>query len=155
MWNKLTLLTSLVSASLVLLINSACSEPSNSIQVRLHNKGQTHQLDASSRTILQTIAQIETSLISADSVLRLAVDKHFINRIINEQSALEILYPTIREFETAFNGKWLTLDRILVPLNGEFADNVTTIFHGTRNYTSGPLSHQRPLPLSVTEGLLL
>jgi hypothetical protein len=85
--------------------------------------------------------QCEAQLMSADSILRLAVSKPFIERLRKQGLAVEIEYDVSKVF--VINNKTIEIKHLLIPLSGDLAGSITTIFYGMNEYESGPDRNRR------------
>lgn len=100
-----------------------------------------------SRTILDSQAanelrkRCEAQLMSADSILRLAVSKSFIEGLRRQGLAVEIEYQIPKVL--AKGNRTIEIKRLLIPLSGDLAGPITTIFYGTKEYESGPYRNSR------------
>jgi hypothetical protein len=76
---------------------------------------------------------------TADNVLRLATTPELIQGLRAREVALEIVYRRPQSFVIGFNKQTIQVDRLLIPLTGEFAGGgPTTMFHGGSTYAAGP-----------------
>ena len=82
--------------------------------------------------------ECESILLGADSVLRLAIDPEYIRKIKRQGYAVEVVYDNQHEVQIANLRRQISLSRILIPLEGELAGEVATVFFGDGGYKSGP-----------------
>ena len=85
----------------------------------------------------------EAQVRGADGVLRLAVSNDTIAVLQRDAMTVELVYAEPRTFALAVGGGSIVANRLLVPLSGELAGSITTIFHGNPEYRAGPLRNQR------------
>jgi hypothetical protein len=89
---------------------------------------------------------MEEALTSAHDILKLAVSTERIQEFKTKQISLEILYSEPKELRVTKFARTVKLDRMLVPLSGEFAVSPTkqkfvTVFYGLREYGPGPYTN--------------
>lgn len=110
-------------------------EATNAVRVVVHANGEAHRVDEPGTA--EAIRQLcEVKLESATDLLKLAVQRSLIDRLRQDEQAIEIFYP--RPATLTIRGRQVTIDRLLIPLTGDFAGARTTIFYGEGDYTSGP-----------------
>jgi len=106
--------------------------------VDLYINGKKTSLSLSKPEVQQIVQTCEEQLQQADGILRLAVSSEAIEEIKQSAAALEILYGSPKTFVIGFNKNTVEVDRLLIPLTGDFAAQVTTIFLGKGKYMAGP-----------------
>lgn len=113
------------------------------VLVTLHRQGQAlMRLEPGAHHDL--VRACEAQLTGADGILRLAVQDSLIATLRDTELTLEIHYPAPRRFTLDMGGRTLELSRLLIPLSGEYAGPVTTLFYGTEDHWSaGPLRNSR------------
>lgn len=80
----------------------------------------------------------------AEAVLRLAVSEATMARLRQSEVVLEIHFEETQSFVIAgLRGRSEAGRRLLVPLTGELAHEMATIFVGDREYRSGPYRNPR------------
>ena len=89
------------------------------------------------------LALCEAQLTGADGVLRLGVSTQSIDVLRRDVPVLEITYPAPKHFRVALGGREVSASRLLIPLAGDLAGSVTTIFYGNPDYQSGPLRNTK------------
>lgn len=85
------------------------------------------------------VALCEAQLTGADGVLRLGVSSQSIDALRRDVPVLEIVYPAAKRFRVAVGGREISASRLLIPLGGDLAGSITTLFYGNPDYQSGPL----------------
>jgi hypothetical protein len=103
--------------------------------VILYDHGEALVLDAEPSVSL--IERCERDVAAADDVLRLAVSDATTRELKQQELVLEVVYPAVRTISS--RGRALEISRLLVPLSGNLAGELTTIFYGTAGYRHGPL----------------
>ena len=89
------------------------------------------------------VALCEAQLTGADGVLRLGVSSQSIDALRRDGPVLEITYPAPQQFRLVVGGREISASRLLIPLAGDLAGGVTTIFFGNPDYQSGPLRNAK------------
>ena len=89
------------------------------------------------------VALCEAQLTSADGVLRLGVSSQSIEALRREVPVLEITYPAAKQFRLALGGREISASRLLIPLAGDLAGSITTLFYANPDYQSGPLRNSK------------
>ena len=89
------------------------------------------------------VALCEAQLTGADGVLRLGVSSQSIEALRREVPVLEITYPAAKHFRLAPGGREISASRLLIPLGGDLAGSITTLFFGNPDYQSGPLRNTK------------
>ena len=89
------------------------------------------------------VALCEAQLTGADGVLRLGVSSQSIDTLRREVPVLEIIYPAAKHFRLALAGREISASRLLIPLGGDLAGSITTLFYGNPDYQSGPLRNTK------------
>lgn len=108
--------------------------------VIVYDRGRRQPVARDARGVAELVAACEDRLREADGSLRLAVSRQLIDKIQATETALEIVYPEQRTFElTRLGGRTVRARRLLIPLTGELAGEVTTLFVGDARYENGPL----------------
>lgn len=115
------------------------------VQITFVDKGRVTKLAESSETC-DLVAACEEALMSSTNVTRLGVSEATISGIKKADASIEISYPKAREFTIlAFNRK-LIIDRILIPVSGDYAETTdkkkfVVVFYGNGRYEHGPYSN--------------
>ncbi len=110
-------------------------EATNSLRVVVHANGEARRVDEPGSA--EAVRQLcEAKLEEATDLLKLAVQRSLIDRLRLDEQAIEIFYP--RPATLTIRGRQVTIDRLLIPLTGDFAGTRTTIFYGDGEYASGP-----------------
>jgi len=112
-------------------------------ELTLFDHGRRTAVAAVDPTARELVARCEDQLLTADNILRLAVTPALIQNIQDKELAVEIRYREPKDFLIPFNQQTLHPLRLLIPLTGELAGGVTTIFHGTAQYGAGPYRNRR------------
>ena len=113
------------------------------MKVIIHRHGKSLELTASSPGVEDLVALCEEQLQAADGMLRLATTPALIQQIREEEVAVEIVYSRPATFTVSFNRQTLHPLRLLIPLTGDLAGAVTTIFHGKTQYEAGPYRNRK------------
>jgi hypothetical protein len=125
--------------SITSIITTACASMQNEgISITVYIKGKKTAISLDKPEAQKIIEICEAQLQQADGILRLAVASHLIDSIKNNDAALEIIYKNPKAFFINLNKKNVETDRLFVPLEGDFAGGMTTIFHGKGSYAAGP-----------------
>jgi hypothetical protein len=119
-------------------IGTAAADLSTVEAVSVYVRGQQRDLAPDAVEVRELVTRCEQQLRDADDLLKLAVTPQTIRRIQATEVALEIRYRTPPTLQVAANGLTLRPLRLLIPLTGELAGSVTTIFHGRNAYDAGP-----------------
>jgi hypothetical protein len=106
--------------------------------VIIYDHGKPLWLSADKPAVQGLVALAEERLHSADNLLRLAVTPGLITGIQQSELVIEFRYARPHTLEIPFRKKTITLERLLIPLTGDFAEGVTTIFLGYPEYAAGP-----------------
>jgi hypothetical protein len=81
----------------------------------------------------------ENQLKTANSIFKLAVGENLIRDLYKNEISVEIRYPKLKTFIIPINNLEIKAQRLLIPITGEFAGKITTIFYGNASfYSSGP-----------------
>ena len=113
------------------------------VQVTIFDHGKQIAVASPEVTVRELVARCEERLQTADGILRLAVTPALIQDIQDKELAVEIRYREPKDFLIPFNHQTLHPLRLLIPLTGEFAGGITTVFHGTTQYGAGPYRNKR------------
>jgi hypothetical protein len=105
--------------------------------VTIYDRGEITRLPADRDESQLLITLAEDRLRSANNVLRLAVTPGLIAGIQRSELAVEIGYAQPQTF-AIFGKKEIKPKQLLLPLTGDFAEGVTTIFVGYPQYAAGP-----------------
>lgn len=106
--------------------------------INVYTKGKKTAISLDKPETQKIIEICEEQLKQADGILRLAVASTLIESIKNNDAALEIIYRNPKTFFITFNKNNVEADRLFIPLTGDFAGGLTTIFHGRGSYAAGP-----------------
>lgn len=134
-------------ALLLVTLLFACAHPrKEELRLLLHNRGKVTTISQKSPQFKALQTEMETTLTSAPDMFRLAVQTELIADIKSKQVALELLYPAEKSFTIVKTNKKVTLDRLLIPLTGDYAEaaqkkKFVTLFYGVRAYGSGPYTN--------------
>ena len=112
---------------------------SQSTQVIVWQRGSKKELDSDQPFATELQQHCEQLLATADGFLELIVTKHKVEEIRNAL-ALEIIYPTVREFRIQIGKGQLALQSLLIPLSSK---NVVIYTRATKGYSAGPLVNSR------------
>ncbi len=113
------------------------------VKVIIHDRGKSLELGPDAPEAAELISRCEDQLRTADGMLRLAVTSRRIEEIRRSVKAVEILYSKPAAFTLSHSGRKVEVQRLMIPLTGELAGEVTTIFHGKEAYGAGPLRNRR------------
>lgn len=125
----------------------SCKEKHQKVKVIFYHHGQETTLDSELSGFWNLIKTAEDLLITADGMMRLAVEPELINKIKREERVIEIIYP--KPIELYINRYRLTIhpDRFLIPLSGELVGEGenprAVIFHGYPAYSAGPYTNRK------------
>jgi len=111
---------------------------SAAFSVTLYDHGRQIQLTANQQVTEKIVALCAEQLSNANGVLRLAVTPQLIDDLKQRERTLEIVYDEPQSFVIAFNNNKFEASRLLIPLSGDYAANITTIFVGDAQYKHGP-----------------
>ena len=136
------MLRSLLAATISML-NLGCGVAADTVQAIVYADGQRTVLSGEALRSSGLVEACESQLISADNVLRLAVFPAMIDAQRRAGLAVEVVYPAPRTFTLAAGGRSVQASRLLVPLTGELAGEVTTIFVGSPEYQAGPFRNRQ------------
>jgi len=129
------------------MLGSSCKEQRQDMKIIYYHGGEEINLDPTLTGFTDLIKTVKNLLISADDMLKLAVDSMLIKKIKKEESAIEIIYPKPVELISDYNHEAIHPDRILIPLSGEFVGKSenppATIFHGYPEYSAGPYRNHK------------
>lgn len=77
-------------------------------------------------------------------MLKLALFKTDLRQLYEEESSIEVIYPSARKVAISSmdtsDRRNVTLERILIPLTGRFANSATTVFYGVGGIGGGPFT---------------
>lgn len=118
-------------------------EGSRIAAIVVHDHGRQTRLTLDSPKARELAGRCEEQLRTADSVLRLAVTPQRIQEILDKEVAVEVLYGSTATFTVSFGMREIKIRRLLIPLTGELAGEVTTIFYGNKRYEAGPYRNRR------------
>lgn len=112
--------------------------------VIIYDRGKPIVFSPDTGGIRELVAHCEERLRTADGILRLAVTPHRISEMQQKEVAIEIHYSQPQTFVIPFNGQTLQPTRLLIPLTGDLAQGVSTIFHGSEaQYVAGPYRNSK------------
>ena len=113
------------------------------VSVRIFRQGQEQVLSPEREEVGALVRLCEEQIASANDVLRLAVGDGTIRDLRLAQTVVEIIFPEPKSITVELLGSPVEVQRLLVPLSGELAGDVTTIFYGSGSgYRSGPLRNR-------------
>lgn len=146
--------------ALVVLIASCCvakSAQKSQVKATLWQAGQ-----ATEPAEPDSLAAIALRLLaSADDELRLIVTPEMVQGILDQDTALELVWPETFTADTAFGVKQ-EIDRVLIPLTGEYGPpddlaSAVILFGDGKGYVTGPNQNNfaRPDLLKLRELLKL
>jgi hypothetical protein len=111
----------------------------DSPMITIYQRGKAVTVSPEHKQYAQLLAECERRLQYANNILRLAVDKHTIRQLQKTEVSVEIQYPMAKHFSIAFNQREITVQRLLIPLSGDLAGEISTIFYADdEGYRSGP-----------------
>jgi hypothetical protein len=110
----------------------------------IHRAGVALEVDAGSIVGKALIEAAESTVAEADAVLRLAAGEAAL-LTIRQGLALEVRYSSPRTIEVPKRQRTDEFDRLLIPLTGELAVDISTVFFGKGRFESGPLRSPRPV----------
>lgn len=116
---------------------SALSE-SGSVKVVLFQRGRQHPVAGDSPAGRKLVAECEHQLESANDLLRLAVSPSRLDGLRDKEWVVEVTFAQARVVQSPFGRSPLRVRRLLIPLSGDLAGPLTTIFYGDAQYVSGP-----------------
>jgi len=117
----------------------------DAVQITFVDKGRTTNLTEAPNAN-DLITACEEALTGATNVTKLGVSSTTMNTIRKRDSSIEVRYPKPKDLTiTAFNRR-MVIDRILIPLSGEYAETIdqrrfVTVFYGKGRYEHGPYSN--------------
>ncbi|HYC53894.1 MAG TPA: hypothetical protein VEL28_03040 [Candidatus Binatia bacterium] len=116
------------------------------LQVVVHESAGRRELPAEAASTSAIVQAVERIIGAADNVLRLAVTPEMLDKVRSADGAVEITFAEVRTFTpAALQGREIRARRLMVPLSGELAGPVTTIFvDDGSGYEAGPL--RAPVP---------
>jgi len=132
----------LVASGVVVLAMSV--QKKNTVGVEIYHAGQKYTLPFDQDAVQDLVRHCEEQLRSADSILRMAVSDHTVRGLKEKETVIEISFRKPKTFSVGFSNQKIEVRRFLIPITGELAGAVTTIFHGSGSkYASGPLRNSR------------
>ena len=112
--------------------------------VVLFERGVRQPLAPGDPAARELVALCETQLQTASEILRLAVGPSLLRDLRDREWVVEITYSTTRTWPSPFpNRPPLRIRRLLIPLSGDLAGSMTTIFLGDAEYVAGPYRNHR------------
>ncbi|HEX9871659.1 MAG TPA: hypothetical protein VGC99_24270 [Candidatus Tectomicrobia bacterium] len=137
---RILLTCSLLVASLsgVLGLKMKAIAQPDKVSVTIYDRGKQLNLAADVAAVQELVSRCEAQMRTADTMLKLAVTPQLIANLRRQEVTIEIRYSQPQTFIISFNGQTVEPMRILIPLTGEFAQGVTTIFYGRDQYAHGP-----------------
>lgn len=112
--------------------------------VTIHMAGKERRFADEAGAASELVARCTEQFESADGILRMAVSEHTIQELTSNETVVELWFAEPRAFVIGFNNRSVVAQRVLVPLTGELAGDVTTLFYGSgRSWAAGPLRNRR------------
>lgn len=121
----------------------SCKQGYDEMKILYYENGKTTELKFAAQDEQRLGEILEELLMLTNDMLRVYLDIETIEELKQNEICLEVLFPESVTLKTGFLGD-VTLDRILIPLSGDYAgseaiDSVT-ILTGEDEYSSGPLT---------------
>ena len=126
----------------VLALSACRAGGSAGVRVVLHDSGSARDMSAAGDAAVAAVVETAERAVGAgETVLRLAVSEQMLDDIRSRQRSVEIDYGEVRTFRpAAMQGRELPIRRMLIPLSGQLAGQITTIFMDPGGgYEAGPL----------------
>lgn len=121
----------------LLLLGADCP---GGVTVSVYRGGQRYTPSVNNDSVRALVKRCEEQVESSDGVLRLAVEEHLIKELMANETVVEIVFDEVRTYRVASRNRSVDLNRMLIPITGDLAGEVTTIFYGKGSgYSSGPL----------------
>ncbi len=128
------------AAVMPLSCSSRAGQEVSLVKIAVHHQGRRLPVPSDSATAVELGSLCLRQFETADSVLRLAVGKATIGDLRRHETAVELWFEPARDLTVGSTGRTLTVHSILIPVSGELAGEVTTLFYATGSaYASGPL----------------
>jgi hypothetical protein len=125
----------------------SCRGKTRDIKIVYYTQGKEITIRSNLAGYAKLIIAAENLLVDSDDMLRLAVDSELIRKIKKKDSAIEVIFPHPTEFQISYFDKVVRLDKIFIPLSGEYVgeeDNpLAVIFLGYPDYSSGPYTNHK------------
>jgi len=139
-WRNLA--RSLLAASVAWLpqVRAASAE---SVKAVVHVQGRTVEIAAQTVRDSGLVQACEQQVLGATSVLRLGVSSATIEQQRRIGLAVELSYEQPRRFVLAGMGRTIEVSHMLIPLAGDLAGGITTVFFGNPQYQAGPLRNDQ------------
>jgi hypothetical protein len=113
------------------------------VTVVLHQGGRATTIAKNGPAVDAVVQEVEAQLRSADGVLRLGVTPELIEQLEKDEIVVEIQYRDPPSLIVGFNKNTVRPRRLLVPLTGDYAEGMTTIFHATKEFDAGPYRNSK------------
>ena len=131
----------------IVMLRTSCKEQRQDMKIVYYHKGEETTLNPKLSDFSELIKATENLLVTADDMLRLAVDSELIKKIKEEESATEVIFPRPIEFIVNYNKNIIHPNRILIPLSRDFVEEgenpTAVIFLGYPDYSSGPYTNHK------------
>lgn len=117
------------------------------VRIIVYSRGKKTVLGSQSQSFILLRQKCENFLESADNMAKTLITQNMIENIKEKDSAIEIVYSSLQEIETAYYKKKIKADHLLIPLTGKFVNkgenaSVMIFFYSRRTHTS-PYSASR------------
>jgi hypothetical protein len=135
---KILLVLILIAFSVALTLYAKPQSATRSDSVTLYVKGNPIEVESASQSHVALKAIAEEFLITSNNALYEAVTSSLVSKVKSQQ-ALEVIYAEPKSFQIsnpAFARSEIKVDRILIPLEGNYAPR--TVVYGDGYYSSGP-----------------
>jgi hypothetical protein len=106
------------------------------ISILVYRDGKVSQINRHETVYVKLLEECDRLLGTVDSIHRLIVSKGHIEKV-KRGSALEIIFPNVKEVIIPFNGRKLYYTRLIIPLDGGFSKS-TIFFSGMFDYPKKP-----------------
>ena len=115
-------------------VSAGCNPERQMTKTFLYKDG--IQLSATANTD-SVVAYVQTLLDNVDDAYDLLVTEELIHSLKEKETCLEIIFPETINV-TIGASHIIKLDRILIPISGNFSGRHITVFWGIKKYSSGP-----------------
>lgn len=128
-------------ALLPIVLMSSCRPAVPADAILVYQSGARREIDASSSHGRALLEAIDQAIARANNVLQLAVTPAFVADLREHETCVEIAFATAHTWKPAALPHYeVQARRLLVPLSGDLAGSVTTIFYDPGSgYAPGPL----------------
>lgn len=128
---------------------TSCSDTLQQAVLTIQHEGRQLELPAGEHEAIRAlVVACERQLSAVDGLLRLAVSAERIETLRQQETVIEIRYPTSRSFVLeALGGHEIEADSLLIPLTGEFAQGeMATYFVHLGTWKPGPYRNSGGVP---------